>query len=104
MNSLERKTKNRVLKVFIFTLILFGVSQLIINSLLTPLGVKLQSLNTEKEHLLEENREISEMIAKNSSIKVIESLSEKKLNLSQEKQQTVVYIEDTTLVANKSNE
>ncbi|MFA5622926.1 MAG: hypothetical protein WC981_01720 [Candidatus Dojkabacteria bacterium] len=104
MNSLERKTKNRVSKVFIFTLILFGVSQLIINSLLTPLGVKLQSLNTEKEHLLEENREISEMIAKNSSIKVIESLSEKKLNLSQEKQQTVVYIEDTTLVANKSNE
>ena len=104
MKDTERKTKNRVSKVFIFTLILFGVSQLIINSLLTPLGVKLQSLNTEKEHLLEENREISEMIAKNSSIKVIESLSEKKLNLSQEKQQTVVYIEDTTLVANKSNE
>ncbi|MDX9739035.1 MAG: hypothetical protein RBT33_01580 [Candidatus Dojkabacteria bacterium] len=104
MKDTERKTKNRVSKVFISSLILFGISQLIINSLLTPLGVKLQSLNTEKDHLLEENREISEMIAKNSSIKVIESLSEKKLNLSQEKQQTVVYIEDSTLVANKSNE
>ncbi len=104
MKDTERKTKNKASKIFIFTLILFGISQLIINSLLTPLGVKLQSLNTEKDHLLEENREISEMIAKNSSIKVIESLSEKKLNLSQEKQQTVVYIEDTTLVANKSNE
>lgn len=104
MKDTERKTKNIASKVFISTLILFGISQLIINSLLTPLGVKLQSLNTEKDHLLEENREISEMIAKNSSIKVIESLSEKKLNLSQGKQQTVVYIEDTTLVANKSNE
>ncbi|PKN02907.1 hypothetical protein CVU76_02690 [Candidatus Dojkabacteria bacterium HGW-Dojkabacteria-1] len=86
------------------TLLIFGVSQLVVNSVLTPLGVKLQTLNTEKEHLVEENRQISEEIAKNSSIKVIENLSDKKLNLTQEKQQTVVYIEDTTLVANRSNE
>lgn len=104
MRNLETNKTNKPTKIFIMTLLIFGVSQLVINSLLTPLGVKLQALNTEKEHLLEENREISEMVAKNSSIKVIESLSEKKLNLSQEKQQTVVYIEDTTLVANKSNE
>lgn len=102
MNS-SRKT-NITTKIFILTLLLFGISQLVMNSVLTPLGVKLQSLNTEKEHLLEENRGISEEIAKNSSIRVIENLSEKKLDITQDKQQTVVYIEDTTLVANRNNE
>jgi hypothetical protein len=104
MNSTKNQQSNTPFKVFLLTLVLFGLSQLVVNSILTPLGVKLQSLNTEKEHLLEENRQISEEIAKNSSIRVIENLSDKKLNLTQDKQQTVVYIEDTTLVANRSDE
>ncbi len=87
-------------KILIFSFVLFTVSQLVVNSVLTPLGTRLESLNTEKEHLLEENRVVSEEIAKNSSLKVIESLSGKKLNLSQTKVQTFVYIEDSTLVAN----
>jgi hypothetical protein len=104
MNSTKSQQSNTPFKVFLLTLVLFGLSQLVVNSILTPLGVKLQSLNTEKEHLLEENRQISEDIAKNNSIRVIENLSDKKLNLTQDKQQTVVYIEDTTLVANRSDE
>ena len=104
MNQTSNRKSNIGIKIFLMTLLIFGVSQLVVNSVLTPLGVKLQTLNTEKEHLVEENRQISEEIAKNSSIKVIENLSDKKLNLTQEKQQTVVYIEDTTLVANRSNE
>ncbi len=104
MNKTSKRKSNIAIKFFLMTLLIFGVSQLVVNSVLTPLGVKLQTLNTEKEHLVEENRQISEEIAKNSSIKVIENLSDKKLNLTQEKQQTVVYIEDTTLVANRSNE
>jgi hypothetical protein len=104
MNSTKSQQSNTPFKVFLVTLVLFGLSQLVVNSILTPLGVKLQSLNTEKEHLLEENRQISEDIAKNNSIRVIENLSDKKLNLTQDKQQTVVYIEDTTLVANRSDE
>ncbi len=87
-------------KILIFSFVLFTLSQLVVNSVLTPLGTRLESLNTEKEHLLEENRVISEEIAKNSSLKVIESLSGKKLNLSQTKVQTFVYLEDSTLVAN----
>lgn len=87
-------------KILIFSFVLFTVSQLVVNSVLTPLGTRLESLNSEKEHLLEENRVVSEEIAKNSSLKVIESLSGKKLNLSQTKVQTFVYIEDSTLVAN----
>jgi hypothetical protein len=101
---MKNQKSNISIKIFTLTLLIFGVSQLVVNSVLTPLGVKLQNLNTEKDHLLEENREISEDIAKNSSIKVIEDLSDKKLNLTQEKQQTVIYIEDSTLVANNSNE
>ena len=104
MNQTSNRKSNIGIKIFLMTLLIFGVSQLVVNSVLTPLGVKLQTLNTEKEHLVEENRQISEEIAKNSSIKVIENLSDKKLNLTQEKQQTVVYIGDTTLVANRSNE
>ncbi len=104
MNTTRTPRTNIVIKGFLVSLLLFGVSQLVMNSVLTPLGVKLQALNTEKEHLIEENRSISEEIAKNSSIKVIENLSEKKLDITQEKQQTVVYIEDTTLVANMNNE
>ena len=104
MNRTNNGKSNIAINAFLVTLLIFGVSQLVVNSVLTPLGVKLQTLNTEKEHLLEENKEISEEIAMNSSIRIIENLSKKKLNLTQEKQQTVIYIEDTTLVANRSHE
>ena len=86
--------------LLIASFILFVVSQLVINSILTPLGIKLEELNDEKEYLLEENRVISEEIAKNSSLKVIENLSEKKLNLSKNINQTFIYIQDSRLVAN----
>jgi len=86
--------------LLIASFVLFVVSQLVINSILTPLGIKLEELNDEKEYLLEENRVISEEIAKNSSLKVIENLSEKKLNLSKNINQTFIYIQDSRLVAN----
>ncbi len=92
---------NYAVKILVVSFIVFGISQLVVNSILTPLGTKLQSLNTEKEYLLEENREISEQIAKTNSIKVIQNLSEKKLKLVQEKEQTVIYIEDASLMAEK---
>lgn len=86
--------------LLVASFVLFVVSQLVINSILTPLGIKLEELNDEKEYLLEENRVISEEIAKNSSLKVIENLSEKKLNLSKNINQTFIYIQDSRLVAN----
>ena len=97
----QEKGKNRIYSaLLLISFVIFTLSQLVVNSILTPLGIKLESLNKEKEYLLEENRVISEEIAKNSSIKVIENLSGKKLNLSQGKIQTFVYIEDSRLVAN----
>lgn len=92
---------NRIFSLLLLlSFVVFVLSQLIVNSILTPLGSKLESLNSEKEYLLEENRIISEEIAKNNSLRVIENLSDKKLKLSKEKVQTFVYIEDSTLVAN----
>lgn len=87
-------------KVLLLSFVVFIGSQLIVNSKLTPLGTQLEQLNSEKEYLLEENRKMAEEIAKSGSIKVIETLSEKKLSLSQEKKQSYIYIEDPTLVAN----
>ena len=98
-----RKTekKNSLFSMLLIaSFVLFVVSQLVINSILTPLGIKLEELNDEKEYLLEDNRVISEEIAKNSSLKVIENLSEKKLNLSKNINQTFIYIQDSRLVAN----
>jgi magnesium-transporting ATPase (P-type) len=66
-----RKTekKNSLFSMLLVaSFVLFVVSQLVINSILTPLGIKLEELNDEKEYLLEENRVISEEIAKNSSL------------------------------------
>jgi hypothetical protein len=101
MKRKEFKHQNLFSLLALFSFVVFTISQLTINSVLTPLGIKLERLNTEKEHLLEENRNMSEEIAKSSSIKVIENLSVKKLKLSQEMEQTFIYIEDPTLVANK---
>ncbi|MBP6976383.1 hypothetical protein KBB42_02220 [Candidatus Dojkabacteria bacterium] len=100
MKKTEEKKKNIFTITLLASFVILVLSQLIVNSILTPLGSRLESLNTEKEHLLEENREMSEEVAKSSSLKVIENLSEKKLNLSVIKAQTYIYIQDSTLVAN----
>lgn len=100
MKKTEEKKKNIFAITLLASFIILVLSQLIVNSILTPLGSRLEALNTEKEHLLEENREMSEEVAKSSSLKVIENLSEKKLNLSVIKAQTYIYIQDSTLVAN----
>jgi len=101
MKNKEKNKKNIFRIMLLFSFVAFTLSQLVVNSVLTPLGVQLEKLNTEKEYLLEENRDISEEIAKSSSIKVIEQLSQKKLKLSQDIEQSYIYIEDPTLVANK---
>lgn len=100
MKNTEYRKNSIIPKILLLSFIIFGASQLIVNSKLTPLGTELQALNAEKEYLLEENRKMSEEIAKSGSIKVIEKLSEKKLSLSQERKQSFVYIEDSSLVAN----
>lgn len=97
----KRTTDNLPATIFAISLIFFGLSQLVINSILTPLGTQLQSLNSEKNFLVEENREMEEDIAKTDSITVIKKLSDEKLEISADNTRTVVYIEDSTVLAER---
>ena len=95
------KTKNLPIAVFLVTLFVFTISQLIINSVLTPLGLELESLNSEKNYLVEENRSMEEEIAKTNSIMVIRQLANKKLNISSDSERVIIYIEDSSVIAER---
>lgn len=95
------KNRKITFKIFILSTIVFFVAQLIINSNLSPLGTKLQKLNSEKGFLVEANENINEELAKLDSIVVVKELAQKKLNLDQTTAQTTVYIQDTNLLAEK---
>ncbi|MFA7677955.1 MAG: hypothetical protein WCY00_00355 [Candidatus Dojkabacteria bacterium] len=72
-----------------------------INSILSPLGIQLQSLNSEKNYLIEENRLMEEQVAKTGSIHVIKQLANKELNISSSSEKTVIYIEDSSIIAER---
>jgi len=80
---------------------MFFVAQLIVNSNLSPLGTKLQRLNSEKEYLVEENENINEELAKLDSIVVVKKLAQKKLNLDQQDIQSTIYIRADSVLAEK---
>lgn len=93
--------QNIPLAIFLFSLCTFVLSQLIINSILSPLGIQLQSLNSEKNYLVEENRLMEEQIAKTSSIHVVKHLANRELNISSSNERYVIYVEDTSIIAER---
>ena len=95
------KNKNLTLKIFIISTIIFFVAQLTINSNLSPLGTRLQKLNTEKEYLVESNENMHEQLAKLDSIVVIKELAQKKLRLDKKNIQSTIYIQKENLLAEK---
>jgi hypothetical protein len=103
MRKLPRtiKTKNVALTIFLFTLLVFILSQLVINSILSPLGIELERLNSEKNYLIEENRSMEEQIAKTNSIMVIKQLANEKLNISSDSQRIIIYVEDSSIIAER---
>ncbi len=103
MNTLPKNSKTRDLPitVFLIALFVFTISQLIINSILTPLGLELESLNSEKNYLVEENRSMEEEIAKANSIMVIRQLANKKLDISSDSERVIIYIEDSNVIAER---
>lgn len=99
---MKKMSRNKLpVTIVSISLVLFAMSQLVINSILSPLGIELESLNTEKEVLVEENREMENQIAKLGSIKVIETLTEEKLNISKNKDQEIIYVSDTDIIAER---
>ena len=99
---MKNQTANIPATIFVISLVFFGLSQLVINSILAPLGTRLQSLNSEKNFLVEENREMEEEIAKTNSITIIKKLSDEKLAISSDNDKSVVYIEDTSVIAERN--
>ena len=99
---MKKMSRNKLpVTIVSISLVLFAMSQLVINSILSPLGIELESLNTEKEVLVEENREMENQIAKLGSIKVIETLTEEKLNISKNEDQEIIYVSDTDVIAER---
>jgi len=94
-------TKNLPVIVLLVSVFCFAVSQLAINSVLSPMGLELQNLNSEKNYLVEENRSMEEQIAKSNSIIVIQKLAAKELKISSNNGKSIVYIENTNIIAEK---
>lgn len=89
-------TKGRTLSIPLLLLVIsismFLSTQLYMNSKLSPLGVQLQSYNTEKDLLLEENREIEKDLANAQSITVVQNLTNKQFKLKPTKASQLVYV------------
>ncbi|MCC7289891.1 hypothetical protein IT417_01405 [bacterium] len=92
--------KNVPFLFFVISVAFFFGTQLYINSMLSPLGGKLQSLNTEKDLLLQENRELEKDLANAQSITVVENLTNKKYKLKPSSTTQLVYI-TTSVSASK---
>ena len=95
------KKQNIALTIFLVSLFAFVLSQLIVNSILSPLGIQLQSLNSEKNYLIEENRLMEEQIAKTSSIHVIKQLANKELKKTSSSEKIGINNEDTSIKAER---
>lgn len=93
--------KNIPAFVFIASMSVFIISQLVINAVLNPLGTELQSLNSEKNFLVEENKTMEEKVAKTSSITVIKQLALAQLDITTQSAKNVVYLEDSAVLAEK---
>lgn len=78
--------------ILVIGIVFFLGTQLYINSMLSPLGGKLQSLNSEKDLLLQENRELEKDLANAQSITVVQNLTNKKYKLTPSKATQFVYV------------
>jgi hypothetical protein len=83
----------------ITSVIAFILIQLVTNAILSPLGHKLENLNSEKNQLIEENRILEQEIAKSNSIIVIETYSEEKFELSNESDKETVFVSNKSVQA-----
>jgi len=87
--------------IFVVSMSIFVLSQLVINAVLSPLGKELQNLNSEKNFLVEENRSMEEQVAKTNSITVIKKLADKELKITAQSQKSIIYLEQNAILAEK---
>ncbi len=85
--------------IFVLSFILFLSSQLFTNAILSPLGHELQSLNTEKNLLLEDNRILEQEIAKDSSLTIIKAYSKAQFDIKDDSKHQSIFITDNSIQA-----
>jgi hypothetical protein len=88
----------RTISLTIIAFLLFFAAQLVLNSTLTPKGVKLEALNNEKDVLIESNREIAQETARIRSISIIKEITEE-TNLAPMASSQIIYISDESVLA-----
>jgi hypothetical protein len=99
--KIYKTRKNIPALIFGFSMVMFVLSQLVINAILNPLGTELQNLNKEKNFLVEENRLMEEQVAKKSSITIIKKLADKQLDIRSQSYKSIIYLEQSALLAEK---
>ncbi|GAB4157496.1 MAG: hypothetical protein Fur003_1290 [Candidatus Dojkabacteria bacterium] len=96
----KKLSLNKVLIVLVLvSTVLFITTQIITNAVLSPLGHKLAAYNTEKNLLLEENRELEQQIAKDTSITIIDKYSQENLKLKKTLSKNTVYVNGSEIQA-----
>lgn len=93
-------TAERVFIVLtVLAAITFVMTQLITNAILSPLGQELQSLNNEKNLLIEQNRALEKQLAKNTSLTSIKIYSEKEFDLKPNSKKETIFVSVPTIQA-----
>ncbi len=90
---------NLCVKLTAIVLILFLSTHLIINSILTPKGIKLEDFSQEKNSLVENNRELGQEIARIKSISIIKEITSESMQLESNAQNEIIYITNESIIA-----
>lgn len=107
IKTIDRKISSKIslysisILVFILSLTVFLVGQVMINNKLSPLGIELQSLNNEKNSLIEENRTHEQTLAGIKSLTALEIATKKETKLKQVTAKQIIYIQDTLTQASR---
>ena len=79
--------------------VVFVITHLVINFVLTPKGIELEDLSREKEYLVENNRELSQDIARIKSISIIKEVTGETMSLQPDAQSKILHISNESIVA-----
>lgn len=90
---------NLCTKLAVVVFLIFLITQLVVNSVLTPKGIKLEDLSQEKTLLIENNRALGQEIARIKSISIIKEITNEAMELDANAQNHVIYISNESIIA-----
>ena len=90
---------NLCTKLTIIVFLVFLLTQLVVNSVLTPKGIKLEDFSQEKKLLIENNRDLGQEIARIKSISIIKEITSETMELDANAQSEIIYISNESIIA-----